>query len=275
MYPAADVRTELAKTWTLDAHLKAAEACHKAGMPFAIGLGTTADSVDTIGSFFAAFGAELVDAQGKIQLKSDAVAQALEYCAKLAKFLPADTISYDDASNNRAFISGKSALIWNPPSAWAVAKRDAPTVAADTWHFPAPLGPKGRFMPFSAQFWGIWKFAQNKTAAKELIEHLSQPDLVRERVDAVEGYDLPPFASMLNFPIWGEVGPPKGTVFNYPLRAVHDSVQFTSAYPAPHEIGVRICQRGTVTNMVARMMKGQPQKEVLAWAQNEIEGFMR
>jgi hypothetical protein len=38
---------------------------------------------------------------------------------------------------------------------------------------------------------------------------------------------------------------------------------------------VRIYQRGTVTNMVARMMKGQPMNEVLAWAQNEIEGFMR
>ena len=33
-----------------------------------------------------------------------------------------------DASNNRALISGKSALIMNPPSAWFVAKRDASDV---------------------------------------------------------------------------------------------------------------------------------------------------
>ena len=63
------------------------------------------------------------------------------------KFYPADAVSYDDASNNRALISGKSALIFNPPSAWAVAKRDAPPVAADCWTFPAPAGPKGRFVP--------------------------------------------------------------------------------------------------------------------------------
>ena len=57
--------------------------------------------------------------------------QVLEYAQKLVKVLPPDAVSYDDASNNRALISGKSALIWNPPSAWAVAKRDAPAVAAD------------------------------------------------------------------------------------------------------------------------------------------------
>ena len=54
--------------------------------------------------------------------------------------------SWDDASNNRALISGKAAYIWNPPSAWAVAKRDAPEVAADCWHFPDAAragGPDG------------------------------------------------------------------------------------------------------------------------------------
>ena len=74
MYPAQDVRTELARQWTVEAHLKAAEACAKIGMHFAIGLGTTADSVDTLGGLFAAFGAQLVDAKGTMQIKSDAVA---------------------------------------------------------------------------------------------------------------------------------------------------------------------------------------------------------
>ena len=38
--------------------LKAAEACQKAGMPFGIGLGATADSVDTAGAMFQRYGAE-------------------------------------------------------------------------------------------------------------------------------------------------------------------------------------------------------------------------
>jgi hypothetical protein len=37
--------------------------------------------------------------------------------------MPADAASYDDASNNRALISGKSALIFNPPSAVQIYNR--------------------------------------------------------------------------------------------------------------------------------------------------------
>jgi len=57
--------------------LKAAEACHKAGVPFGVGLGQTSDSVDTAGAFFQSFGAELVNAKGDLTVKSDAVKQAL------------------------------------------------------------------------------------------------------------------------------------------------------------------------------------------------------
>ena len=60
---------------------------------------------------FAAFGAELVNAKGDITVNSDAVHTVLDYGRKLVNFFPPDTVSYDDASNNRALISGKSALI--------------------------------------------------------------------------------------------------------------------------------------------------------------------
>ena len=93
---------------------------------------------------FSAFGADLMNAKGDITVNSDTVRQFLEYAQKLVKFLPPDTVSYDDASNNRALISGMSALIMNPPSAWAVAKRDAPAIAADCWTFPMPTGPKAQ-----------------------------------------------------------------------------------------------------------------------------------
>ena len=40
---------------------------------------------------------------------SDNVTTVLEYAKKMVPFLPTDTVSYDDASNNRALISGKAA----------------------------------------------------------------------------------------------------------------------------------------------------------------------
>lgn len=261
--------------WTYDTMLKAAEACKNAGATFGIGLGQTSDSVDSAGALFRAFGAALVDSEGNIKLKSNEMMQALEYAQKLVKFLPDDAVSYDDASNNRALISGKSALIFNPPSAWAVAKRDNPTVAADCWTFTAPSGPKGRFTPYLPYMWGLWNFSPNKQAAKDIILFLSERANVEERCTAVSGYDIPPFESMLDLKVWEEVEPPKGTVYNYPIRASHKTTPWIAASEASPEVAVQIYNRGTMPTMMARLQSGQSIKEVLAWAQDELEGFVR
>ena len=71
MYPAG--APPKADGWNLDTFLKAAEDCNKGGHPFGIGLGTTSDSVDTIGAIFHAYGAVMVDAKGEIVVKNDQV----------------------------------------------------------------------------------------------------------------------------------------------------------------------------------------------------------
>jgi ABC-type glycerol-3-phosphate transport system substrate-binding protein len=275
MYPVRDEYTPGADAWDYDAFLKAAEACSKAGYPFGIGLGTTADSVDFAAAMFAAFGADLIDGEGTVKVDSDAVHAALEYGQRLARALPRDAVSYDDASNNRALISGQSALICNPPSAWAVAKRDAPAVAADSWTFSMPKGAKGRFVPYATFFWGVWQFSPNKTAAKELIEFLSQRTQVHERCDVVGGYDIPPFDSMLDFDIWKTVGPPTGTVYNYPRRPTHHALPSIACSSAAPEVAVQMYNRGTMPTMLAKLNAGQTMPQVMAWARNELEGFSR
>jgi ABC-type glycerol-3-phosphate transport system substrate-binding protein len=275
MYPVSDDHTPAAEAWTWDAHLKAAEACHKAGLPFALGLSDCGDAVDFHGMLFAAFGAELVDAKGNITLKTPEMRQVMEYGQQLVKYLPKDVEAYDSASNNRALISGKSALIFNPPSAWAVAKRDAPAVARDCWTFSAPRGPKGRFVAYNPYFWGIWSFSKNKTAAKEILEFLSQREQVEERTRKVEGFDVPPFDSMLDFKIWEEVEPPLGTVYNYPIRPSHHARPHVAGVPAPPDIAVQIYNRGIMPKMFGKLFAGQSIEQAIAWADDELSGFLR
>ena len=275
MYPAHPTDGSAGAGWTYDAFLTAAEACHKAGYPFGMGLGSTGDSVNNTGAIFNAYGAELVNAKGEITVDSDNVRRVLEYGQKLVKFFPADTVSYDDASNNRALISGKSALIYNPPSAWAVAKRDAPEIAKDCWTFPCPTGPNGRYIPFVYVFYGIWKFAKNKSAAKELAQYLLEREQVEERTTVVEGFNLPPQVSMSDFRVWSEVEPPKGTMYNYPIRPWHGSKPSLAAYPAPPDIAVQIFNRATIPTMWAKLHSGQSIPEVIAWAKDEVQGFIR
>jgi ABC-type glycerol-3-phosphate transport system substrate-binding protein len=272
LYPAGSAPK--ADAWTTDAYLKAAEACQKAGHAFGVGLGTTSDSVDTAGAIFSSFGAELVDAKGNIKVKTDSVRQALEYYAKLAKFFPPDSPAWDDASNNKWLVSGRAASIMNPPSAWAVAKRDAPQVAEQCWTHGMPAGPKGRYAPFLPYFWGIWNFSKNKPAAKSVLARLSQPDAVEKLVAASGGYDLPSFANLTTLKTWAEEGPPKGTLYHYPNPHNHQILSI-AASPAPPKIAVQIYTQGIMTKMTVRHMQGETMEKTLAWAESEVEGFMR
>jgi ABC-type glycerol-3-phosphate transport system substrate-binding protein len=272
MYPAGG--PPKADGWTLDSFLKAAQACHKAGVPFGIGLGTTSDSVDTAGAIFHSFGAQLVNAKGDITVKTDNVRKALDYYKQLMAFLPEDVPAWDDASNNKWLVSGKGALIMNPPSAWAVAKRDAPKVAEQCWTHGFPAGPAGRFGPFLPFFWGTWNFSKNQSAAKSLLVFLSQASSAEKMVAASGGYDLPSFANLTTFKTWAEEGPPTGTLFHYPNPYNHQTLSIAAA-PAPHKIAEQIYTQAIQTQMIVRHYKGEAMDKTLDWAAKEIEGFSR
>ncbi|TMJ33060.1 MAG: extracellular solute-binding protein [Alphaproteobacteria bacterium] len=272
MYPAGSAPK--ADDWTYDTFLKAAEACQKGGHPFGIGLGTTADNVDTAGAIFHGFGAMLVNEKGDVTVKSDQVRQALEFYKKLMAFLPPEVAAWDDASNNKYLVSGQASLIMNPPSAWAVAKRDAPKVAEQCWTHGFAQGPKGRFAPFVPYFWSIWNFSKNQSAAKSLLRHLSTEPVVESMVVASGGYDLPSFEKFTTFKVWQEEGPPKGTLYHYPNPYNHQILSVAGA-PAPHGIAERIYTQATQTQMAVRYFRGEPLEKTLAWAEGELEGFMR
>jgi ABC-type glycerol-3-phosphate transport system substrate-binding protein len=272
MYPAGGLPK--ADNWTLDTFLKAAEACCKGGYPFGIGLGETADSVDTAGAIFDSFGAELVDAKGNLTVKTDAVRQALDYYKKLIPFLPPDAAAWDNASNNKWLIAGRGALIMNPPSAWAVAKRDAPQVAEQLWTHGFAAGPKGRFAPYLPFFWTIWAFSKNKEAARSLLVHLSQPSSIEKLVVASGGYDLPAYEKLMTSKVWAEAEPPKGTLYHYANPYNHQKLSI-AASPAPPKIAQQIYVQATLTKMCVRYSQGEAMENTLAWAEGECEGFMR
>ena len=57
---------------------------------------------------------------------------------------------------------------------------------------------------------------------------------------ASEGYDIPPYAGLLDFKVWETVEPPLGTVYNYPMRPWHNTLPSLAASEAPPDIAVQI-----------------------------------
>ena len=179
MFPADESKYDTAKIDTLELGYlsrRPLKSSYKAGFPVGLPMGQSSDAVDWVGALFNSYGVVMVDAKDNIKINSDETRTALEYLKKLMAVNPPEVYAWDDAGNNRWLISGKGSSIMNPPSAWAVAKRDNPTVAANCWTHGMPRGPKGRFVGQLPQFYGLWSFSKNKTAAKELLTFISQKD---------------------------------------------------------------------------------------------------
>ena len=276
VFPADESKWDSAKVdgWNWDAYLAAAEKLFKAGYPVGLPMGQTSDSVDWVGALFNAYGVVMVDAKDNIKINSDETRAVLEYARKLMAVIPPDVYAWDDAGNNRWLISGKGSGIMNPPSAWAVAKRDNPKVAENCWTHPMPRGPKGRFVGQLPQFYGLWSFSKNKAAAKDLLLFISQKEQVAKLVEASFGFDLPSFRSMYDLDTWKTVGPPVGTVYGYPPRG--DEQTSIAGAPARSEVGAQIYNQAINTVMVAKFTQGGEKLDaVIKWAENELEGTLR
>ncbi len=275
MFPANENRdANLINNWNWDAFLLASEKLYKAGKPFGATIGATPDS-RWLSALFTSYGAELVNKNGEITVDSDEVRQVLEYMSKLTEFMPKSIYAWDDSSNNRWIISGQGSAIFNPASAWAVAKRDNPEIANKLWHHDVPRGPKGRYRPDNSQFWGLWDFAQNKSAAKDLLRYMAEPNVIDACIKASQGYDIPLIISHFNKnKTWEEASPPDGVLYNYPMKG--DEIPVAVGYPAPPEIASQITTQYVIANLTARVTaKGHSFKKAISWAENELEGVMR
>jgi ABC-type glycerol-3-phosphate transport system substrate-binding protein len=276
IFPADEAKYDKAKidAWTWDTYLASAEKLFKAGYPVGLPMGQSSDAVDWVGALFNSFGVVMVDAKDDIRINSDETRTALEYLKKLMAVNPPEVYAWDDAGNNRWLISGKGSGIMNPPSAWAVAKRDNPQVAENCWTHAMPKGPKGRFVGQLPFFYGLWTFSKNKSAAKDLLLYISQKDSARRLVAASNGYDLPSFKSFYDFDTWKTVEPPVGTVYSYPPRG--DEQTSIAGAPARAEVGAQIYNQAINTVMVAKFTQGNEKlDDVIKWAENELEGTLR
>src|SRR6185437_6963676 len=224
---------------------------------------------------FNSYGAQLIDAKGNITANTDAVRTVLEWFKKTVPFFPDSVFSWDDASNNKALISGKSALIFNAPSAWAVAKRDAPKICEQLWTFPSPKGPKGRHISGRYRYWGTWNFSPNKAAAKSLLLSLSTKQAIAKLLEAGQGFDVPPFEKLAaSSTVWADAAPPKGTLYNFAPRG--DVIVSVAGSPAPARIGVQMYAQGIMCKTIAQCtQQGKSIDEAIAFCERELEGYMR
>ncbi|MEM9134889.1 MAG: extracellular solute-binding protein [Actinomycetota bacterium] len=154
------------------------------------------DSANMAYSMLWSFGGAEVEEDGTtVAINSDATRAALEYFQKLAAVSTPNITAFDEGGNNRAFLAGEISMTQNATSVYFTAETDAPDVFAGMNHFPYPEGPAGRQEFIQMNLLGIFEFAENKEASKDLIRYLLQPENMDPVVQVGLSFYTPMFPS--------------------------------------------------------------------------------
>ena len=200
MYPAgAPPNKELADTWTWDFFLQARREMPQGRPPVRRRAGQTGDTANWVGAVFNSHGAELVDKDGNTTVKSRTVKAGAGLVQAARAVLAAERLfAWDDSSQQQGADLGPGALIFNPPSAWAVAcatRRRSPSSAGTSRR---RRGRRAGFDPAATVVSGAYGSSrQNKAAAKSLVLFLwSKESVEQAAAGGGRGYDIPPFAKL-------------------------------------------------------------------------------
>src|SRR5271169_2025252 len=246
------------------------------GHPVGISLGHSNDPNTTWRGLMWSYGSYVQDEAGKkIVINSQETIEAVKYAAALYKeAMTSDVLSWNDASNNQYIDSGVGSYIINPISAYRTAQTLNKKLADDIFIIKPPKGPAKQIMGAASEFYGIWKFAQNKEAAIEFLKHYSAN--WPEAFKASEGYNNPCFAGLVPKPMPILSNDPTSTPHDK-LAILQDSDKWSAipGYPGPATPAMdEIYYAFIINDMMAKTATGQLSAEdSVKWAAGQCEAI--
>ncbi|MBK4735156.1 ABC transporter substrate-binding protein [Noviherbaspirillum pedocola] len=161
-------------------------------------------------------GGKLVDDKGNVVVNSPETVAALEYARQLYPTFVPGTLSWQDPSNNKAFIDGQISLTANGISVYYSAKTSQDPklqeMAKDINHARFPIGPVGKpteLMQITQSM--LFKYSKYPNAAKAYLQFMMDADQYNPWMKAAIGYVSQPLKAYEANPVWTE--DPKHTVY--------------------------------------------------------------
>ncbi|HLZ03471.1 MAG TPA: ABC transporter substrate-binding protein [Bradyrhizobium sp.] len=164
-------------------------------------------------------GAYTVDAHDKVVINSPETFKALDYAKALSETFIPGVASWNDASNNKAFLAGELYLTLNGISIY-IAEKDAgkkdpkmKELADDTYHALHPVGPIGKPTELQLCFPMLaFNFTKYPNAAKAFTTFLLEKAQFDKWLEGSQGYLTQTLNAYESAPIWTE--DPKNWVFS-------------------------------------------------------------
>ena len=248
---------------TLEDYLNVGTKLKAAGWPVGQTLGHTfGDAPAFCYPLLWSFGGQEVDAQGKVAIHTDATLRACQFLRTFWQdACDPNGLTWDDASNNRAFFAETIGATLNGSSIYFAARNhpeQAPPGLADKiGHFMLPQGPAGAYSIILPLTHAIPRYSSVKDAAKEWIRFLMQKEPYESYILVQKGYGLPATPDWEQHPFWRQ----DAAIEPFRLNLKHGR-HFGWAGPYDRRASMVLVQ-SIVVDLFARTVKGEAPQRVL------------
>lgn len=261
------------KTW--DDFIAEGKKLKKYGKPFGQAMGhSEADPYTFWYPWLWAYGGKEVEADGKtVAINSPQTLEAVEKSIDLFDNVWAPgVLSWDDASNNRAYLAEQLSCSLNGASIYFVAKKDFPDIAKNTDHFAHPAGPSGRFVYSATAHLSLMSYSKNQDAAKDFIRYLTNAENINKYVGVQEGFAQGTGPKMEEHPVWKT--DPKILAF---LDVIKSKIGRWPGYAGPPSAQATQAQvRFIIVDLFAKACSREfKPKEAIAWAETQLKGIYK
>jgi multiple sugar transport system substrate-binding protein len=250
------------------------EACKKINNPpnfyaWGMTLGRCSDAHVIFLAIMWAHGGKLVEADGKtVALKSEGTLAALKLIAQWYqkdKIIPPDSVTGDDAWNNKMYQSKMVGVVDNPASIYRWLELNDKELWQNTTLMDHPRGPAGSFSQVGSQTWVIFNTSRNVELAKEMIRYWMEPSRYGTVVENMGGKWWPIYKNMAKLKYFTDR--PAFT----PFPEIMANGRLDSYAGPPSDASGEVFERLIYPDMVQRVVVGgETPEKALDWAHDQV-----
>jgi multiple sugar transport system substrate-binding protein len=186
--------------------LKLCQNLKKNGHPAGFALGNSVGDANSFCNWLLwSHNGTMVDEAGKIAINGKQTMEALKYGKELYQTFISGVLSWQDPSNNKAFIAQDIGITANGVSIYFVLKNDPATaaIAADTNHASMPFGVAGK-SPQAALILNAMVFKHTKypNAAKQFLRFMMEQEQYEKWLTGCIGYWAQPLKAYAEADVW-------------------------------------------------------------------------
>ena len=261
------------QTW--DEYRAAGKKLKAQGHPFGQTLGHTfGDAPGFWYPFLWSWGGKEVEKDGKtVVLNSKETVESVKFAVALWKEAHDEGgLSWDDSSNNRAFLSGTISCTDNGASIYLESKKKPDSYLTekgtplkdDILHALPPKGPAGRFIYPLTMTNMLMGYSKNQKAAKDFIRWISSKEIFDQWFTSQQGFTDGPAKDWENHKVWS-LDP-----VMRPFREIASNGRLVGHAGPPNRAAAEALTKYIILDMYAKAVQGMPPGDAVKGAHQEL-----